>query len=286
MSRLRERSLRGSIMQSSVHVRMRPKQKTRFGILFRLGALTGSLLIIIGLGIWLWHIGWPQKQVERASDAALHLTQRAQFAVKEITVEGRLQTSKDELFSALGIGAGAPILSFDPVAAHDRIAKLPWVADAVVERHLPDTIYVRLVERVPIARWQHDGQTVVIASTGTTLPDAKLAQFAALPLVVGVGAPAQTQYLLDALKNYPDIQRNMKAAVRVSDRRWDLWLQPKITARLPEEGIDGALKHLSQLISEQNILERNVVTIDLRIPDRLIIEQGGGKSHSAGEPQL
>ena len=66
--------------------------------------------------------------------------------------------------------------------------------------------------------------------------------------------------------HYPDVTDKMTAAVRVSERRWDMHLQPKIVAQLPENGLDRALKRLSDLITEQKILERDVAAIDLRCP--------------------
>ena len=66
----------------------------------------------------------------------------------------------------------------------------------------------------------------------------------------------------------------MKAAVRASERRWNLHLRPEIMVRLPEGNITSALQRLAQLIREQKILERNIVAIDLRFPDKFVIEPG------------
>ena len=281
MRRPRSHRLRGSVTQNTV--RVRPRESSWMAVLFRLGALLGVVLILILTGIWLWHIGWPQREAGRIADAGVRLTQKAQFAVKDIEVEGRQQTSRDAIFTALGISAGAPILAFDPAAAQGRIVKLPWVASATVERILPDKILVHLVERMPLARWQHENRTVVIDAEGKELPDARPEQFPNLPLVVGAGAPAETQKLLSALNDYPAVQKMTVAAVRVSERRWDLHLAPNIVVRLPEQDIDTALGRLAQLIGNDKILERNVIAIDLRLPDRLILEPADAGRKSGDE---
>ena len=268
--------------------RVRPRAATPFGFLFRFGLLTAGAGLIVLLGVWLWHVGWPQREAEHIAAAGLRATQEAQFAVKDIVVEGREQTSKDVLLNALDASEGAPILSFDPAAAEARIEKLPWVASAIVERRLPDTIIVRLAERVPLARWQHEGRTVVIDAEGKELPDAKPEQFSALPLVVGADAPAETAGLLAALDHYPAIEKILTAAVRVGGRRWDLHLDPKVVAKMPEQGLDAALQNLSQLIVGQKILERDIISIDLRMPDRYVIEPANGATvtHPAGDMRL
>lgn len=291
MRRFRNRqNLRGSVTQNNT-LRMRAREKASFTtVMLRFGLLASALVVVLCVGVWLWHIGWPQREAGRLKESGLHLTQQAQFAIKDIVVEGRDQTSSESVISALGSSAadGAPILAFDPRAAQARIAKLPWVATATVERRLPNTILVHIIERVPLARWQHDNKTVVIDAEGTPLPDAKPEQFATLPLVVGSDAPAETQNLLAALENYAAVQQVMTAAVRVGERRWDLHLEPNIIARLPEKDVDGALKRLSDLITDKKILERNVAAIDLRLPDRLVIEPANGTNapSKAGDEKL
>lgn len=279
--------LRGSVTQNNARIRMRPKEITPLSFMLRLSALIGSVIIVLIIAAKLWQNGWPQRKAESVKEAGLHVTQVAHFAVKEIIVEGRQQTSKAALSDAIGIGMGAPILSFDPIAAQQRIAKMSWVATVAVERLLPDTIFVHMTERQPLARWQHEGRTVVIDLQGQELPDADLNQFAELPLVVGASAPSETKNLLDALKPYPAITEKLTAAVRVSERRWDLHLQSKVVVRLPETGMPGALKTLSELITEKKILERDISAIDLRLPDRMIIESAHPVSaHPEGDMHL
>lgn len=285
MAPLNRTPLRGSVTQNMDRPRGRA-QAPRFGFLARLGILTGVIGLVTVTAMWLWHVGWPQRQTEHLLDAGLEMTQKAHFAVKDIVVEGRQQVTRDALFAALGTSAGAPILAFDPAAAQKRIASLPWVASAVVERRLPDVIIVRLYERVPMARWQHQNKVVVIDAEGKELPEARLEQFPSLPLVVGSDAPTETQALLAALDDYPAIEQAMTAAVRVGERRWDLHLEPKVIVRLPEKGVADALKRLSDLVTGQKILERDIVAIDLRLPDRMVIEPGPGANRPAGDVHL
>jgi cell division protein FtsQ len=203
---------------------------------------------------------------------AVVLTKKAQFEVRDVVVEGRHLSSKDDVFDALGVAQGTPILSVDTQEAAARLGKLPWVDSAVVERRLPDTVAVVLTERVPLARWQHDEKVYVIDSVGRVISAAKPEDFTSLPVVVGAGAAPSAQNLLSLLKAYPDIREITDSAVRVSDRRWDLHLTSKIVVRLPESNLDNALHRLSVLIAQEKILDRKIVAIDLRIEDRLVIE--------------
>lgn len=273
MPRPRRSSLRGSVQQTTT-VRVRPRE-SGLGTTARLALAGLGILLVMGTGFIVWRSGWIHRQGAALRDFALETTQKAHFAVNDIVVEGRKQTDKDQLFAALEVTSGSPIFAFKPADAEARVAKLPWVDAVTVERHLPDTIYVHLTERVPMARWQHDNHVTVIDAAGKVLNEASPDQFSTLPLLVGVGAPAEGQRLLKTLHSFPVVEAKVTSAVRVSERRWDLHLLPNVVARLPEEGVADALKRLSALISEQKILERDIVAIDLRIPDRLVIEQPG-----------
>ncbi len=265
-------SLRGSVTQSNVSVRMRAREASGTSFLTRLGLLFGGLIFTGFFLLWLFHTGWPQRQGEAIADLGLTATQKADFSVRDIVIEGRHQSNRDDIYDALATKRGAPIFGFDMQAATDRLGKLPWVGSAIVERRLPGTIAVILTERTPAARWQHDDKLYVIDNQGQVLTSAKPEDFAILPLVVGTGAEKATQGLFTALQNYPDIQQKTESAVWVGERRWDLHLAPKIIVRLPEDDIDAALHRLSVLISQEKLLDRDIVAVDLRIPDRLTIE--------------
>jgi len=266
-------------------VRMRAREQSGVGFLTRLGLLASAFILFLVFMLWLWQTSWLQNENHRIEETALSLTQKAQFAVKDIIVEGRHQSSKDDVYDALGTEQNAPIFQFDSAAAAQRLSKLPWVGSAVVERRLPDTVAVILTERIPAARWQRDDHIYVIDTQGHVLPSARAEDFPGLSLVVGVGAEREAQGFLMLLKNYPEIRDKTESAVRVGERRWDLHLSPKIIVRLPEQDVGDALHRLSVLITQDKILERSIVAIDLRMPDRLIVEPAASDK-PAGDKRL
>jgi len=54
-----------------------------------------------------------------------------------------------------------------------RLEAMPWVREAEIERLLPDTIFVRLDERQPLAFWQRQGKLVLIDRDGYEIYDLK-----------------------------------------------------------------------------------------------------------------
>lgn len=270
----KKKPLRGSVRQNTARAPAEEAPRFTLGFGARLALLVLGTIAVIVFAAWLWHSDWPRRQVRALADFSLRSTQTAGFRIADVLVEGRHYTDKAALFGALGIRAGDPILSFDPVVAHEKIMALPWTESVSIIRSLPNKIVIRLSERQPIARWQHDDKTVVIDAEGRDIPAARPEQFASLPLVVGNAAPEQTQNLLAQLRDFPTVARVLKAAVRVGERRWNFYIQPNLLIRLPEHDMPAALTKLTQLIEEQKILDRNIAAIDLRLPDRMAIEPG------------
>jgi cell division protein FtsQ len=200
-----------------------------------------------------------------AASAGLGLT------VDEILVEGRVRTDSDDLREALGAERGTPILAFDPDAGRAAVLALPWVRSASVERRLPSTIFVHLEERQPLALWQNDHRLRLIDRDGVVLAERGLDRFATLPMVVGPDAHIEAAALLRLLAAEPAVASRVSAAVRIGGRRWDLKLDNGIAVRLPEEGTGDALRLLAAAAGE-GLLERDILAIDLRMEDRLVVQ--------------
>jgi cell division protein FtsQ len=204
--------------------------------------------------------------------STLALTGKLGLVVNDIEVEGRTTTDTATILAALDARAGTPILAVSPSRAKQQLEALPWVRSAVIERRLPSTLYVHLVERRPLAVWQHDGKQELIDQDGTVIPVTDLSRFAKLPTVVGDDqARHSAAQLLDQLTGEPELAARVTAAVLVGDRRWNLRIDDTIDVLLPEDDLAGAWARLAQVERTNRILQRDVATIDLRLPDRLVM---------------
>jgi cell division protein FtsQ len=196
------------------------------------------------------------------------------LTVRSIVIDGRENTPEPVLRRALGIMIGQPILGFSVAEARARLLSLGWVEDAVVERRLPDTLVVSLIERAPFAVWQDRGRFRLIDRNGETMGEqdvGRAAEELSLPLVVGPGAPEAATELFDEMKPYPDIRKRLVGAVRVGQERWNLVLKSGATVMLPGEDQDAALDRLQGLQGRLQLLDRPVQMIDLRLTDRVVV---------------
>jgi len=188
----------------------------------------------------------------------LNISANAGLRVNDVILSGRQNVDASEILAALDIERGSPIFAMDMNAARERIESLGWVRSAEIARRLPDIVFVRVVERQPLAIWQHDGQAALVDHLGKTIQRSGLDAFAHLPLIIGDGAPEHAAQLIDLLQTYPAVAQAIEAAVRVSERRWNLRLRNGIDVRLPELNLSAALTRLDDFQREHALLDRDV----------------------------
>ena len=225
-----------------------------------------------GGGALLWQSGVAQHFTDGIGGAVIRATALAGFRVDEVLVTGRSGAEKQDILNAVNLKRGDPILGLSLSRAQAELQRLPWIAAATVERRLPNLVYIRITERVPMALWQYDRKLVLIDKSGTILADQGVERFVKLPIIVGKGAPEHAPELLLHLASEPILSPHLAAAVWVGSRRWDLRLDNGINVRLPEYDYAGALRRLSDLVSRESLFDRDIVAIDLRLPDRLIVQ--------------
>ncbi|TAN46160.1 MAG: FtsQ-type POTRA domain-containing protein [Rhodospirillales bacterium] len=250
-----------------------PKRRWLRPVLLSSAAL--AVLGATGAGLWwLDRSGIVQRAQSEIKSAFVAATSELGLVVDDITVEGRNRQDADQILAALGLRRGDAILLADLDLTRARLEALAWVREATIERHLPGRLHIRLVEREPIALWQRAGRFMLIDRGGTEIGPDLTGEFASLPVVVGPDAPQHASALFAALAAEPALAARVKAAVRVGGRRWNVKLDDiagGIDIRLPEAQTSAAWTRLARLERDYQLLEKKLLMIDLRLPDRLVV---------------
>lgn len=234
-------------------------------------ALLGTgALVALGAGLYLAD---PAGRMQAMVENAAAFGEAAGLEVRSVIVEGRVNTPRELIRAAVGVERGDPMLGFSPAEARERLLTIAWVESADVERHLPGTILVRLTERTPFAIWQHQGRFAIIDREGKVVTSETLDAFGPLPLVVGAGAEQRGAELYDLLRAHRPILERTQAMVRVGERRWNLKLHSGTDVLLPEGHEAPALNRLAELHARNALLDRPLVAIDMRLPDRMVLRQ-------------
>ena len=237
------------------------------------GLALGVIVLAGGIGFGGYHF-WRSAAGawDSVRSTALAWPQLVGMTVQDITLEGRNLVGKEAVLAALNIRRGDPMLKFDPQLARQRLESIEWVEEAIVERRLPDGIYVKLKERNAVALWQRGSDFILIDQQGRQVRNVDPNYYGHLPLIAGAGAPEQITALSLLLSEVPVIGRRVRAAVWVGQRRWNLTLDNTVEVMLPEEDAASALKKLAELDAKQQLLSRDIKSVDLRLPDKLVLQ--------------
>ncbi len=251
--------------------------------------LLGIAVLLLGCGggggWWAWREGWLV-EVQSRFDAVTHSVVGAitPFKLADVTVEGRDYVERSAILAALNVKPGDSLLGVDLQASRQRLEAIDWVASATVERRLPDTLYVTLRERRAVALWQNGTEYTLIDRNGRTVKASRMPPGAeSLLLLGGPGAPEHVGELLLLLAYEPAVARQLRAAVWVGQRRWNLVLSNGVEIWLPEEDAVAALQQLAKLDDQYKLLSRDYGVVDLRLPDKLYLrKRGPGADASPG----
>lgn len=128
-------------------------------------ALTVIALIVIGLGTWI-------------------VLNSAFFDIRDVRVLGARNRSEEDILRLASIRTGTNLIMLDTGDVASRLREDPWILDAFVERDLPTTAVIRVVERRPGGWVQGPGGFAIVSGDGTILEPAA----AAPPRLPAVGS--------------------------------------------------------------------------------------------------
>ena len=171
-------------------------------------AAAGFLLASVFYGLVAGgHIG-------RVADSALVLLG---LGIETVQVSGDAATPEAAILDELQ--PRGSLLNFDIESAQNRIAELPWVAEATIRKFFPNTLSVNVSERTPFALWQRNGQVYVIDQAGKEIAPLQDPRYGKLPFIVGDEANRAAANLFAEINAQPAVAERLRSAVFVGARR-------------------------------------------------------------------
>lgn len=242
---------------------VRPKITRRQIMLGAGGLAAAALLVMILLGvpqrIWTGFVEW---------------TAARGWEVRHVELTGAREQQRLAIYGAVLNGPSNAMLATDLDEVRDRLRALPWIADASVQRRLPDTLVIEVTERKPVALWQLHGQLAAIDISGRVLARERLERWNDLPILVGANANTRVREALELIAATP-LGRDMFAATLVGGRRWDLRFKSGEVLALPDQPgqARAALASFARLDAKgpDRLLGGRFTRFDMRLPGRMIV---------------
>ncbi len=248
------------------------------------GSFVLLLAFCVTIALGLVHSGAYGEFVARNGAPLDMLARLLGFPINSVTISGETRLHEKEILAATGIDAHSSLLFLDATETRRRLMQLPLVESARVLKLYPNRLVIAIEERKPAALWQRDGRVKVISTDGTPIADLNDPRFLGLPFVVGPGAEKRLPEYAALLKDLGDLSTRVRAGALVSGRRWSLIMTNGVEVKLPEVDPGAAVGLLVRLQRESRILDKDIRSIDLRLPDRVAVrltEQGAETRENA-----
>jgi cell division protein FtsQ len=250
-----------------------------------LGGALAVTLLVVATAAGFVSGGHYRTLVAGAGGLGNLVAKAAGLGVERVVINGLSELGgRDALISA-GVGKDATLPFFDVDVARAKLEALPLVQQASVRKFYPNEIVIDIVERSPTAIWQKDGDLHTIAADGAIIDELKNPRFADLPFVVGAGANKRLDEYQAISTALEELKSKVAAGVLVDERRWRLKFTSGMLVDLPEIAPEAAAAELVRLQREHRILDRDLVSIDLRTPDRVFVRLSEGASLPDRDPK-
>ncbi len=231
-------------------------------------------LPLIVLAIAGWRVaaddGWRGMIEARIVSVVEQIAARPEFAVRGVAVFGGSDDLQADVRRALDIQPGMSSQKLDVEELRRRVEALGAVETATVQFDPQGTLRITVVERIAVVLFRRtDGGLVMLDKNGVEIgPAERRADHPELPVIRGPGAQDRVGEVIALLGGAPGIVPRLRALIRVGERRWNLELDRGMTIKLPETGGVEALSRIMALHYGEELLDRDIEVIDMRLPER------------------
>ncbi|WP_239494555.1 cell division protein FtsQ/DivIB [Roseovarius amoyensis] len=210
-----------------------------------------------------------ERIVAAIGDLRRQIETRPEFMVQLLEIEGASDAVEAEIREIFPYDLPASSFEIDLDYLREAITGLPAVADSELRIRRGGVLAAQVRERVPVALWRdRDGLKLVDRHGAVVATLAGTEARPALPLVAGEGANADIPGALAILDAAAPLGTRVVGLVRMGERRWDVVLQDDAHIMLPETDPVRALERVIVLNEVHDVLERDVVAVDMRLPAR------------------
>ncbi len=130
-SRRRKRTKSEAALDPRIAERARRVQEKEESQAVRRAVWLLSVMTVVGVGIWLLHSPY--------------------LAVREVVVSGEVVSTGSQRVAEDGLIEGAPMFSVDTESVREVVLSDPWVSAVEVRKEWPNTVWIAVEERHPVA---------------------------------------------------------------------------------------------------------------------------------------
>ena len=234
-----------------------------------------SLVIICGTLVLLLNINLHENIEALKKDLKHALVERPEFMIKVASVDGASDELAHEIREIMPLDFPVSYFDLDIKYLHKVLNDIPAVASAAIKVTVSGVLQIDISERTPAFIWRKDDVISVIDEKGEfiRLATSRL-DYPELPLVIGEAANLSIADISSLMEDNQYFLDQVRAFVRVGERRWDLVLDNNLRIMLPQTEFLAAFDRLMLMNHTGSLFSNQLSTIDMRLVERPTVRVG------------
>ena len=213
-----------------------------------------------------------------ADDVHRSIIERPEFKVSAAQISGAGPTLEEDIREVLPVDFPISSFSLDVQEMRKILVELDPVADASLQVR-DGILFIDVSERKPAFVWRKRDGLELLDETGHYVRSITARMdYPSLPLVAGEGADKNIAEARALLASAMPLADRLRGLIYVGERRWDLALDRNQRIMLPAEGAVQALEKVLILNDTQELLDRAISVVDMRLSERPTLRLNDGAS--------
>ena len=234
-----------------------------------------SLVIFCGTLILFLNINVHENIEAFKKDLKRVLVERPEFMIKVASVDGASDELAHEIREIMPLDFPVSYFDLDIKYLHKVLNDIPAVASAAIKVTVSGVLQIDISERIPAFIWRKDDVISVIDEKGEfiRLATSRL-DYPELPLVLGEAANLSIADISSLMEDNQYFLDQVRAFVRVGERRWDLVLDNNLRIMLPQTEFLAAFDRLMLMSESGSLFSNQLSSIDMRLVERPTVRVG------------
>ena len=192
------------------------------------------------------------------------------FHLQNIYITGNNNLQKVDILNIINDKKYKTIFDVNLFEIHNNLLLNEWIETVKIERTLPSSIKIQIIEKNPVAIWQTKLGNKLITENGSIISNANVTAFKdSLPIIIGEGANKNAFLILQILRKNPNLYNNVWSISYINKRRWNVHLKQGVIVLLPKKQIHAAWTKIDFLQRKYKILDIGLTEIDIRNQDQI-----------------
>ena len=234
-----------------------------------------SLVIFCGTLVLFLNVNVHENIEALKKDLKRALVERPEFMIKIASVDGASDELAHEIREIMPLDFPVSYFDLDIKYLHKVLNDIPAVASAAIKVTVSGVLQIDISERTPAFIWRKDDVISVIDEKGKfiRLATSRL-DYPELPLVIGEAANLSIADISSLMEDNQYFLDQVRAFVRVGERRWDLVLDNNLRIMLPQTEFLAAFDRLMLMDQSGSLFSDQLTSIDMRLVERPTVRLG------------